>query len=45
MKSDLGLKGIGPGCRSLGRVKNPQPFILSDGAVRSDAVGEVTQTD
>jgi arylsulfatase A-like enzyme len=25
--ADLGLTGIGPGCRPLGRAKNPQPLI------------------
>lgn len=35
MKNDLGLDGIGPGCRPLGRVTNPQPLISSDGKVRS----------
>ncbi|MBI5773684.1 MAG: sulfatase [Verrucomicrobia bacterium] len=40
MKDDLGLDGIGPGCRPLGRVANPQPLIGKDGAVRADAVGK-----
>jgi arylsulfatase A len=35
MKDDLGLDGIGPGCRTLGRVKDPQPLIAPDGAIRS----------
>ena len=30
MKDDLGLSGIGPGCRPLGRVTNPQPLIPYD---------------
>ncbi|MCB1127399.1 MAG: arylsulfatase, partial [Verrucomicrobiae bacterium] len=34
MKDDLGLDGIGPGCRPLGRVENPQPLIAPDGRVR-----------
>jgi arylsulfatase A-like enzyme len=38
---DLGLDGVGPGCRELGRVQNPQPLIDRTGAVRADAVGEV----
>ncbi|MDX1929151.1 MAG: sulfatase [Pirellulaceae bacterium] len=38
MKGDLGLEGIGPGCRPLGRVANPQPLIDIDGTVRADAV-------
>ncbi len=43
MRGDLGLEGIGPGCRPLGRVANPQPLIASDGTVRADAVGKVTK--
>jgi arylsulfatase A len=35
MESDLGTKEIGPGCRELGRVANPQPLIGHDGKVRS----------
>jgi arylsulfatase A len=35
MKDDLGLDGIGPGCRTLGRVKDPQPLIAPVGAIRS----------
>lgn len=34
MKGDLGLDGVGPGCRPPGRVKNPQPLIDRDGRVR-----------
>jgi arylsulfatase A len=34
MKNDLGLEGLGPGCRPLGRVENPQPLIGHDGSVR-----------
>ena len=34
MKDDLGLEGIGPGCRTLGRVSNPQPLIGLDGTIR-----------
>ena len=33
-KDDLGLDGIGPGCRELGREKNPQPLIGPDGKPR-----------
>lgn len=33
-KTDLGLDGAGPGCRSLGRVDNPRPLIGLDGKVR-----------
>lgn len=34
MKDDLGVDGIGPGCRPLGRVKDPRPLIAPDGTVR-----------
>jgi arylsulfatase A-like enzyme len=34
MKGDLGLDGIGPGCRELGRVKGARPLIGMDGKVR-----------
>ena len=34
MKDDLGLDGIGPGCRALGTVSNPQPLIDHDGKIR-----------
>jgi arylsulfatase A-like enzyme len=40
MDSDLGRDGVGPGCRALGRVANPQPLIALDGTVRADAVGK-----
>lgn len=33
-KNDLGVDGIGPGCRPLGRVNNPQPLIAPDGTIR-----------
>ena len=39
MRGDLGLEGIGPGCRPLGRVADPKPLIDFDGTVRADAVG------
>lgn len=39
MREDLGLEGIGPGCRPLGRVQNPLPLIDHDGYVRPDALG------
>jgi arylsulfatase A-like enzyme len=35
LKSDLGINGTGPGCRALGKVKNPQPLISLDGKIRS----------
>jgi arylsulfatase A len=34
MKDDLGIDGIGPGVRPLGRVANPQPLIGKDGKIR-----------
>jgi hypothetical protein len=33
-KDDLGLDGMGPGVRPLGRVANPQPLIGMDGKIR-----------
>ena len=33
-KTDLGMNGIGPGCRALGRVEHPQPLMRADGTVR-----------
>ncbi|HSI65451.1 MAG TPA: sulfatase [Candidatus Saccharimonadia bacterium] len=39
VESDLGTNSFGPGCRPLGRVTDPQPFISLDGTVRADAVG------
>jgi arylsulfatase A len=36
MDADLGGgKALGPGCRPLGRVENPQPLISRDGKVRA----------
>ncbi len=35
MKDDLGVTGIGPGCRPLGRVENPLPVLGADGQVRA----------
>ncbi|QDU93522.1 sulfatase family protein [Lignipirellula cremea] len=32
--ADLGQTDLGPGCRELGRVKNPQPLISADGVIR-----------
>ena len=34
MKNDLGLDGVGPGCRELGRVKDARPLIGKDGKPR-----------
>ncbi len=39
MRGDLGIDGVGPGCRTLGRVVNPQPLIALDGTVRADVAG------
>ncbi len=39
-KGDLDPDGVGPGCRPLGRVPNPQPLLALDGTVRADAVGK-----
>ncbi len=33
-QDDLGLDGVGPGCRPLGRVDNPLPLIDLDGLIR-----------
>jgi arylsulfatase A-like enzyme len=33
-KGDLGLDGIGPGVRPLGRIGNPTPLIGADGKIR-----------
>ena len=33
-KEDLGLDGLGPGCRPLGRVEAAKPLIDHDGRVR-----------
>lgn len=33
MEGDLGLKGIGPGCRPLGKVQNAKPLIPPDDKV------------
>lgn len=34
MKDDLGLEGLGRGCRPLGKVKNARPLIDQEGKVR-----------
>ncbi len=34
MKDDLGLDGVGPGCRPLGRAADPKPLIGHDGKIR-----------
>jgi arylsulfatase A-like enzyme/phosphodiesterase/alkaline phosphatase D-like protein len=53
---DLGLKGLGPGVRKLGKIENPQPLIAHDGKMRRGfepasvyagqgiMIGEVTST-
>ena len=35
MNKDLGEQGIGPNCRPVGRVNNPQPLIHLNGTVRA----------
>ncbi len=40
MKDDLGLTGIGPGCRELGKVSNPKPLIDPNGKVREGFEGK-----
>ncbi|MFZ4768052.1 MAG: sulfatase-like hydrolase/transferase, partial [Roseimicrobium sp.] len=40
MNNDLGADAIGPGCRELGRVAQPQPLIASDGTIREGFAGE-----
>ena len=32
--NDLGIDGVGPGCRPLGKVANPKPLINHDGTIR-----------
>ncbi len=39
MKDDLGLDGIGPGCRPLGKVADAKPIIDHDGNVRAEFGG------
>jgi arylsulfatase A len=39
MNGDLGVDGIGPGCRALGRVEHPQPIMTADGTVRREMAG------
>jgi len=34
MKDDLGLDGVGPGCRALARVPDPKPLIGHNGTIR-----------
>jgi arylsulfatase A len=36
MKDDLGLDGIGPGCRPLGKVPDAKPIIDHEGNVRAE---------
>jgi len=36
MKDDLGLEGIGPGCRPLGKSTGPKPIMDPDGTVRAE---------
>lgn len=39
METDLGLNGVGPGCRPLGRVENPRPLLAEDGTVHPGLAG------
>lgn len=41
MKDDLGLEGIGPGCRAMGKVADPKPIIDLEGQVRAELAGAV----
>jgi hypothetical protein len=34
MKDDLGLEGLGPRCRPLGKVAKAEPLIGHDGSIR-----------
>jgi arylsulfatase A-like enzyme len=43
IEGDLGLTAIGPGCRPLGRVSNPEPLLDHEGTVRADAVGAMSR--
>jgi arylsulfatase A len=36
MKDDLGLDGVGPGCRELGRVTSAKPLMQHDGTIRPE---------
>nr|HPM84820.1 sulfatase-like hydrolase/transferase [Candidatus Anammoximicrobium sp.] len=36
MRDDLGLDGIGPGCRALGKVQDAKPIIDHDGSIRPE---------
>lgn len=39
-RDDLGTNDVGPGCRPLGRVEQPQPLIDHEGKVRPDAIAD-----
>ncbi len=39
-EDDLGTDGKGPGCRPLGKVKNPQPLINHEGKIREGFAAE-----
>jgi arylsulfatase A len=36
MKGDLGVDGVGPGCRPLGKVSKPLPIMDHDGKIRPE---------
>jgi arylsulfatase A len=42
-ESDLGKNDFGPGCRELGRVKNPEPLIHLDGTIREGFAADKTK--
>jgi arylsulfatase A len=43
MRSDLGVAGMGPGVRPLGRVSRAEPIMSSTGKVRADMVGKTSE--
>ncbi len=40
VKDDLGLDGLGPGCRPLGKVSDAKPIIDHDGTIRPEFRGQ-----
>jgi arylsulfatase A len=40
---DLGQRGVGPGCRPLGRSASPKPLIDDEGYVREEFIGPARQ--
>ncbi|MEI7729839.1 MAG: sulfatase [Verrucomicrobiota bacterium] len=43
MADDLGLDGVGPGCRELGRVEKAEPLINHDGTIREGFTGKFSK--